>query len=152
MSHSHRDDHQLVDAEPVEPEPIIVPPPAPVLTNTEAERRAAERRKTEGIAESVLQHQFTGDIPEPSRGGTDTETRLVLTEGADDSAASADRAAPATRRGPPPPRFAHVDAEVSWVAPDGLDAASLPTTSAEWARDAAINAAALFHTERSWAR
>ena len=122
MSHSHRDENDLAEPVVEEVAPVVVTPPAPALTNTEAERRAEERRKAEGVAEQTTQHQFTGDLPEPDRGGTDIETRLIFdNEGGDDDAEHA-RAAAAARRGPPAPRALHADDEGSWAAPATLDA------------------------------
>lgn len=143
MSHSHRDENELTDVEPVDAEPVIVPPPQPVVANSEAERKAQERRKLEGVGEQTLQHEFTGDLPEPDRGGTDTETRLVFGDGAaDDDDATASKAA-AARRGPPAPRFAQVEAAVSWAAPAVLYGVMLPPAHTGWMRPHGVARAAL---------
>lgn len=121
MSHSHRDEHDLAEPVVEEPAPVVVVVPAPVTSNSEAERRAAERRKAEGLAEQTTEHQFTGDLPEPSRGGTDVETRLFGGDGDEDGDESS-RPSAASRRGPPPPRMLQVEDEGSWAAPPALEA------------------------------
>jgi hypothetical protein len=134
MSHDHRDDHQLVDLDVVDVEPVVPVVPAPVVTNNEAERRAKARRQAEGSSEQTTEHQFTGDLPEPDRGGTDTETRVVFSD--DDAGNDEMLANPAgaARRGPPPPRAQQLADETSWAAPASLDAlgGSTPSDSASW--------------------
>ena len=135
MSRSHRDENDLAEPAIEEPAPVVVTPPAPAVTNTEAERRAAERRKAEGVAEQITQHEFTGDLPEPDRGGTDIETRLIFDDGGDDDDDERARAAAASRRGPPAPRALHTDDEGSWAAPATLDAlggSALALDDASW--------------------
>lgn len=131
MSHSHRDDLELVGPEPAEAEPLEVAPPAPVVANAEAERRAQEKRKLEGIGEQITQHEFSGDLPNPG-GGTDVETPFVagITDEDSDDAPLGSKASSA-RRGPPPPRFAEPDAATSWAAPriEATVTPRLPTTS-----------------------
>lgn len=152
MSHSHRDENQLTDVEPVEVEPVVVPPPQPAVANSEAERKAQEKRKLEGVGEQMMQHQFTGDLPEPDRGGTDTETRLVFGDGgADDDDATASKAA-AARRGPPAPRFEQVEGEVSWAAPPAAYGAMLPAAHTAWTHVAGIGEAAMPRGGPSWGR
>jgi hypothetical protein len=131
MSHSHRDDLELVGSAPAEAEPVEVAPPAPVVTNEEAERRAQEKRKLEGIGEQITQHEFSGDLPDPGS-GTDVETRVVagIANEEHDDVAHGSKASSA-RRGPPPPRFAEPGAATSWAASRIHDAVTprLPTTS-----------------------
>jgi hypothetical protein len=135
MSHSHRDDLQLVSPEPVEPEPVEVPPPAPVVANADAERRAQEKRKLEGIGEQTTQHQFTGDLPDPDRGGTEIETRLVGGGSEEDDDDARFTKSSSARRGPPPPRFEELEAIGSWAAPRVNDVVTPPAHNARsWAR------------------
>jgi hypothetical protein len=134
MSHDHRDEHQLVDPVVAEPEPDVVAPPVPVVSNSEAEKRAAERRKAEGVPEQTTQHQFTGDLPEATRGGTDIETRIRLGDDGDDDDARRGLPAGTARRGPPAPRAFHAENEDSWIAPPTLDGATLTAGAASWAK------------------
>lgn len=153
MSHSHRDENQLTDVEPVEAEPVVVPPPQPVVANSDAERKAQERRKLEGVGEQTMQHQFTGDLPEPERGGTDTETRLVFGDGGGDDEDDTASKAAAARRGPPAPRFAQAEADVSWAAPAMVHGVTLPPAHTAWMSDHSVAEARLpgiGHTVPSW--
>jgi hypothetical protein len=154
MSHEHRDEHQLADLDVVEPEPVVMPAPVQAVANTDAARRAEEKRKAEGVPEQTTQHQFTGDLPEPSRGGTDIETRIVFGDGAwTDDAALAKQPGTA-RRGPPPPRAQQHADEGSWAAPPLLDAVG-PSTGHEsrWTSPA-TDASARFGRghDASWTR
>jgi hypothetical protein len=126
MSHAHRDDHELADLDVVEPEPIIALVPVPAVSNTDAARRAEEKRKADGLPEQSTQHQFTGDLPEPARGGTDTETRIVFGDGEADNDATATKHPGAARRGPPPPRAQHHADDATWAAPPLLAAVGIP--------------------------
>lgn len=135
MSHDHRDEQDLVTPVAEPPEPLVVVPVAPVVANSEAERRAAERRKAEGAVEQTTQHQFTGDLPEPDRGGTDTETHLRFIDGSDDDEVALATPPARSPYGPPSPRALHVEEEDSWVAAPTLDAlgtGSLAIDSASW--------------------
>lgn len=152
MSHSHRDENQLTDVEPVDVEPVVVPPPQPLVANSDAERKAQERRKLEGVGEQTMQHQFTGDLPEPERGGTETETRLVFGEGGNDEDEPSASKSAAARRGPPAPRFTQAEAEVSWAAPAVLYGVTLPPAQTAWTRDRAVAQATLPRAGRSWGR
>jgi hypothetical protein len=154
MSHDHRDEHELADVDVVEPEPIVPVVPVAPVANSEAERRAEARRKAEGVAEQSTQHQFTGDLPEPDRGGTDTEQRIVFAGDGDSDDATVTNPAGATRRGPPPPRTQQFADEGSWAAPATLDAlgASAVSDTPTWlapstSRSATVSGGAL----ESWA-
>jgi hypothetical protein len=120
LSHSHRDENELVGPSAEPAEPVVAPPPPVVVTNTEAERRAEERRKAEGVPEQTTQHQFTGDLPEPDRGGTETETDVVFGDGDDDDDGTPGKPGASPRRGPPAPRATYVE-DQSWAAPARLD-------------------------------
>lgn len=122
MSHSHRDEPDLAEPVVEEPPPVVVTPPAPAVSNSEAERRAAQQRKAEGVHEQMTEHQFTGDLPDPSRGGTDTETRLIFQDETEAVDGVSSKPAAASRRGPPAPRALHAEDEGSWAAPPTLDA------------------------------
>ena len=145
MSHSHRDEQDLAEHVEPDPEPVVVTPPAQAVANTEAERRAAERRKVEGVPEQTTEHQFTGDLPEPTRGGTEIETRLRFGDDDDEADTRAAKSA-ASRRGPPAPRARHVEDDVSWVAPGRLDAlgtGALAVATGSWLAPTSHPAAAL---------
>lgn len=122
MSHSHRDEHELTEPVVEEPPPVVVTPPAPAVSNSEAERRAAQQRQAEGVPEQRTEHQFTGDLPDPSRGGTDVETRLIFQDGGEAEDDGITNPAGTARRGPPAPRALHAEDEGSWAAPPHLDA------------------------------
>jgi hypothetical protein len=126
MSRAHRDDNELVDLDIIEVDPIIAPAPLPAVSNTDAARRAEEKRKAEGLPEQSTQHQFTGDLPEPTRGGTDTETRIVFGDAEADDDANAAKQPGAARRGPPPPRARLYADDATWAAPPLLDAVGIP--------------------------
>ncbi len=152
MSHSHRDDQSLADPVTTDTASASVTSPFSAVSNTDAARRAAERRKHERPPQQAIDHQFTGDLPEPSRGGTDTETHLRLT-GTDEAAEPGPRDAAASRRGPPPPRAPHIDDESSWLAAPDLGGAGMPgpVHAESWAIRAEP-ARAQLATGATWAR
>jgi hypothetical protein len=152
MSHSHRDDQSLAEPVAADTAPASITSPLSAVSNTDAARRAAERRKLERPAQQAIDHQFTGDLPEPSRGGTDTETHLRLT-GDDEAAAPDPHDAAASRRGPPAPRAPHIDDESSWLAPPdfGVTGMTGPAAAESWA-SRAEPASAQNATGAAWVR
>ena len=122
MSHSHRDDQDLVDAGIQDTVTASVTPAQPALTNSEAARRAAERRNAEGADVATTEHQFTGDLPEPSRGDEDNGgARRNDDDIADEAAAVIARSSPALRGPPPPIALQHED-DTTWAAPPRIEA------------------------------
>ncbi len=124
MSHAHRDENQLLEPEVAEPAAVVPVVPAPSVANSEAARRAEERRKADGSLAQTAAHQFTGDLPEPDRGGG-TEIELRITRGGEDDDDNVDAGSPVLRhRGPPPPRFVQYQDDASWAAPSLLQLAT----------------------------
>jgi hypothetical protein len=143
MSRAHRDDQELVGAGAHDATSAGATTAQPAVSNSEAARRAKERRDAEAEQAST-EHQFTGDLPEPSRGDEDDGApRTTDGDRSGDEAALA-RAASAALRGPPPPIAAHHDG-TSWAASTRMDALASfgDHADARWVAPPSRNAAML---------
>lgn len=153
MSHTHRDDQQLVEPGSTEPEPVAPVAPPQAVTNSEATRRAEERRRAEGITDLPATRAFSEDLPRPGRGGGDTEVRVIVGVGDTDDETTRADAFVTVRRGPPPPRFGQHEAAGTWASPRSRENARgmLGGTLARWDRPIARDRCSI-PSAASWAR
>ena len=109
MSHSHRDDHSLVEAI-AQVEPVIeVAPPATALTNSEAARAAAAQRDAVAtVAATANEQKFRG-------GGDEEASRAPGGEALGGDLEDARVAKTWCTRGAPAPLWTHHCDEKIWV-------------------------------------
>jgi hypothetical protein len=133
MTRTHRDETDKVQGgEPARPAERATAPAAHAVSNAEAERKAKEKRDSDGITVDVaIERKFLGDAD-----GTEGGAPGALTIDERERRAAV-RASARAHRGPPAPRHAEVGDEVSWIAPGHLgDVAYLEDArGASWVAD-----------------